>query len=54
MSNTKDKKQAELKKLIKNVGKCIVTGKEVYEEKLSLKKLSVSPALDFALNGGIQ
>jgi len=54
MSNTKDKKQAELKKLMKNVGKCIVTGQEVYEEKLSLKKLSVSPALDFALNGGIQ
>ena len=54
MSSTKDKKQAELKKLIKNVGDCIVTAKEVYEEKINLKKLNVGPALDFALNGGVQ
>ena len=50
----KEKKQAELKKLVKNIGKCIVSGREVYEEKKNLKTLKISPALDFALNGGVQ
>lgn len=50
----KEKKQAELKKLVKNIGKCIVTGREVYDEKKNLKTLKISPALDFALNGGVQ
>ena len=33
MSKEKDKKQSEFKKLLKNMGKCVVTGREVYEEK---------------------
>ncbi len=54
MSKEKDKKQSEFKKLLKNMGKCVVTGREVYEEKKNLKTLKISPALDFALNGGVQ
>lgn len=47
-------KDAALRKLKKDMGECIVKASEIYEEKSNLKNLSVSPALDFALNGGIQ
>ena len=54
MSKTKDQKEANLKKILKNIGKCVFTGKEIYEEKKNLKTLSIGPSLDFALNGGVQ
>lgn len=47
-------KEAQLKKLRKDIGKCIFKASEIYEEKSNLKNIKVSPALDFSLNGGIQ
>lgn len=47
-------KNAELRKIKKEMGKCIFKAQEIYDEKSQLKNLSISPALDFALNGGIQ
>lgn len=49
-----DKKEAALKKLMKELGQCISSGIDIYEEKQKLKTLSISPSLDFALNGGVQ
>jgi RecA/RadA recombinase len=45
---------AAVKKSLKNFEKNFVkTGREVFDEKCQLKSLSISPALDFALNGGL-
>tara|TARA_R110000824_G_scaffold103417_2_gene245661 strand:- start:10604 stop:11653 length:1050 start_codon:yes stop_codon:yes gene_type:complete len=45
---------AAVKKVQKNFEKNFVkTGREVFDEKCQLKSLSISPALDFALNGGL-
>jgi RecA/RadA recombinase len=52
MAKAKDK-DADVKKKIKNIDQYVRTGREVYEEKSDLKTLSISPALDFALNGGL-
>jgi recombination protein RecA len=49
-----EKKEVELKKLMKDLGKCISSGLEIFEEKKKLKTLSISPSLDFGLNGGVQ
>jgi recombination protein RecA len=47
-------KEDGLKKLTKDLGKCISKGSEILEEKQKLKTLQICPALDFALNGGVQ
>jgi len=43
-----------VKKSLKNFERDFIkTGREVFEEKCRLKSLSISPSLDFALNGGL-
>jgi recombination protein RecA len=45
---------AAVKKSLKNFEKNFVkSGREVFDEKCQLKNLSISPSLDFALNGGL-
>lgn len=43
-----------LKKIIKDYGQIIKSGTDVLEEKSSYKVISVSPAIDLALGGGIR
>jgi recombination protein RecA len=47
-------KEAQLKKLRKDMGECVIKASDILAEKNELKTLSCSPALDHSLNGGIQ
>ena len=50
----KNKVPEYLKNDIKKYGNIIKTGTEVLEEKSNYKTISVSPAIDLALGGGIR
>jgi len=50
----KQKKPEYLTKMIKEYGNIISSGLEVLEEKKSYKTISVSPAIDIALGGGVK
>ena len=55
MAKTKPKKKPEyLTKIIKEYGNIISNGLDVLEEKKNYKVISVSPAIDIALGGGIK
>ena len=51
---TKIKTPDYLKKLIKDYGEIIRNGTEVLAQKRNYKTISVSPAIDIALGGGIR
>tara|TARA_B100000929_G_scaffold184245_1_gene145906 strand:+ start:555 stop:1637 length:1083 start_codon:yes stop_codon:yes gene_type:complete len=51
---TKTKTPEYLKKIIKDYGDIIRSGTEVLEQKQNFKVISVSPAIDIALGGGIR
>jgi len=51
---TKTKTPEYLKKIIKDYGEIIRSGTEVLEQKKNYKTISVSPAIDIALGGGIR
>jgi recombination protein RecA len=51
---TKTKTPEYLKKIIKDYGDIIRSGTEVLEQKRNFKVISVSPAIDIALGGGIR
>ena len=51
---TKKKTPDYLKKLVKDYGEIIRSGTVVLEEKKNYKTISVSPAIDIALGGGIR
>ena len=54
MAKAKEKKPEYLSKIIKEYGNIISSGLDVLEEKKSYKVISVSPAIDIALGGGIK
>ncbi len=54
MPKTKNKETEYLSKIIKEYGQIISTGSDVLEEKKNYKVISVSPAIDIALGGGIR
>jgi len=54
MAKAREKKPEYLAKIIKEYGNIISTGLEVLEEKKGYKVISVSPAIDIALGGGIK
>lgn len=54
MPKAREKKPEYLAKIIKEYGNIISTGLEVLEEKKGYKVISVSPAIDIALGGGIK
>ena len=54
MPKTKNKETEYLSKIIKEYGQIISTGSDVLEEKKNYKVISVSPAVDIALGGGIR
>ena len=54
MVKATEKKPEYLAKIIKEYGNIISSGLEVLEEKKGYKVISVSPAIDIALGGGIK
>jgi recombination protein RecA len=54
MSKTKEKKPEYLSKIIKEYGNIISNGMDVLEEKKNYKIISISPAIDIALGGGVK
>lgn len=50
----KDKDPEYLSKILKEYGNIISNGKDILEEKKNYKVISVSPAIDIALGGGIR
>ena len=50
---TQAKKPEYIAKIIKDYGKIITTGTKVLESQKNKKVISVSPAIDIALGGGI-
>ena len=54
MAKTKKKGREYLDAHIKKYGNIIKTGTEVLKEKSDYKAISISPAIDIALGGGVR
>ena len=54
MAKTTEKKPEYLAKIFKDYGNIISNGLDVLEEKKNYKTISISPAIDIALGGGIK
>lgn len=49
-----DNKPAHIKELVKKYGNVIITGTQILEQKKDYKVVSIGPAIDLGLNGGIR
>ena len=54
MAKTKKNDPSFIKDIVKKYGNVISTGNQILERRKDYKVVSVSPAIDLALNGGIK